>query len=526
MARNLNKSKTTNKLYNGVVEMKLSLWMLSILIIFFSFLVACERSAEDLKSHNDAVGLIKKLSEKNPLVRLKAANALGEIKDARAVDPLIAILNDTDPVVRASAVRALGEIKDARAVDPLIGILNDTDPDVRASAVQALSNIKDARAVDPLIGALKSYYPQVRRNAVSGLYMIGTPAVDSLIFALKDNNYNVRMNAANALGEIKDARAVNPLIAILKDTDPDVRASAVRALGNIDVSEAKEALHWFEADTDSTIKAFRHYTTLHPKGPHVAEAHDKALALRTDDIPFEAALKAGTEQSLKQFLEDFPGHVKEAFARQAIKDITEGRDIVDLLGEKKIEIETQGSGIQSVGVRIRKLVPYPITVRVPVGSYFVSSRQSAQNMVATEEKKIRLTGEDWRHVSISAACANRPKDIPGSGDTFTVQHSPHQDELAHLMPVLDKANVPYAVRQAAVWIVTDNADYDDLGILVSRSQWQMYGGRQINEYEAAKAMKICDEAGIDVTRKAIWRDRQRILSELKDEELKKWLNSK
>ena len=160
--------------------------------------------------------------------------------------------------------------------------------------------------------------------------------------------------------------------------------------------------------------------------------------------------------------------------------------IQNLIREKKIEIETQGSGIKSVGVRLRKLVPYPITVRVPVGSYFVSSRQSAQNMVTTAESKVRLTGDDWRRVSVSAACANRPRDIPGSGDTFTVQRSPHQAELERLIPVLDKARVPYAVRQAAVWIVTDNADYGDLGILVSRSQFQMFGGtRQIKEYESA-----------------------------------------
>ncbi|MCP4708975.1 MAG: hypothetical protein GY869_10145 [Planctomycetes bacterium] len=95
------------------------------------------------------------------------------------------------------------------------------------------------------------------------------------------------------------------------------------------------------------------------------------------------------------------------------------------------------------------------------------------------------------------------------------------------MPVLDQAQVIYAVRQAAVWIVTDNADYSDLGILVSRSQFQVFGGtRKINEYEAARAMKICDEAGINITGKSIWMDRKQILSGLKDGDLKKWLEEK
>ncbi len=296
------------------------------------------------------------------------------------------------------------------------------------------------------------------------------------------------------------------------------------------VAEAKdniESLRWQEATAANTIRSYRNYGSAHPQGRYAQVSQTKAFALRTDDAPFDAALKTGTEASFKQFLENFPGHQKEPDAQQAIKDITEGRDIVDLIKEKKIEIETQGSGIKSVGVRLRKLVPYPITVRVPVGSYFVSSSQSAQNMVTTAEIKVRLTGENWRRVSVSAACANRPRDIPGSGDTFTVQRSPHQAELERLMPVLDKARVPYAVRQAAVWIVTDNADYGDLGILVSRSQFQMFGGtRQIREYESARAMKICDEAGIDIKRRAIWRDRQRILSGLKDEDLKRWLQDK
>ena len=39
-------------------------------------------------------------------------------------------------------------------------------------------------------------------------------------------------------------------------------------------------------------------------------------------------------------------------------------------------------------------------------------------------------------------------------------------------------------------------------------------------------MKICEEAGIDVTRKAIWRDRRRILGDLKDRDLKRWLEQK
>ncbi len=236
-------------------------------------------------------------------------------------------------------------------------------------------------------------------------------------------------------------------------------------------------------------------------------------------------MKTGTEASLKRFLEDFPGHQKESVAQQAIKDITEGRDIVDLLKEKKIEVKASGSGITEVSVRIRKLVPYSLTVRIPVGSLFVPANASAQNMVTTTESKVRLTSNEWSFVSPDAACANRPKDIPGGSDTFTVNRSPKQAELARLMPVLNQARVDTETRQAAVWIVTDNADYNDLGILVA-SQFGFGGRRVINEQETARAMKICAEAGIDIKKKAIWRDRKRLISALKDTELKSWLEQK
>jgi hypothetical protein len=93
------------------------------------------------------------------------------------------------------------------------------------------------------------------------------------------------------------------------------------------------------------------------------------------------------------------------------------------------------------------------------------------------------------------------------------------------MPILDKAGVNTETKQAAVWIVTDDADYYDLGILVA-SQFGFGGSRVINEVETVRALRICDEAGIDIKRKRIWSDKKEILSGLEDGELKKWLVSK
>jgi hypothetical protein len=88
------------------------------------------------------------------------------------------------------------------------------------------------------------------------------------------------------------------------------------------------------------------------------------------------------------------------------------------------------------------------------------------------------------------------------------------------MPVLDKAGVTYDVKQAAVWIVTDDASYSALGILVRGS------ARVIGAADAARAMQLHEQAGLNIASKAIWQDRKDILDDLEDGELKRWLRSR
>ncbi len=75
-------------------------------------------------------------------VRWHAAGALGEMRDTRAVEPLIHALKDESPYVRFTTAKALGEMGDPRAVEPLIEALKDKDGKVRESAGKALAKIK------------------------------------------------------------------------------------------------------------------------------------------------------------------------------------------------------------------------------------------------------------------------------------------------------------------------------------------------------------------------------------------------
>lgn len=169
-----------------------------------------------------------------PGVRAAAADTLGQLRDLRAVEPLIAALWDMPDggmkyAADADAARALGELGDPRAVEPLIkkvGVSGAREP-VTAAALHALGQIGDRRAVDLLIRMLSRG---------------GT-----------DHDY-VTIAAAGALGHIRDPRATERLLdlAIHEYIFDKVQAAARAALVQIgDSRVVRLALEWL-GGADST----------------------------------------------------------------------------------------------------------------------------------------------------------------------------------------------------------------------------------------------------------------------------------
>ncbi len=98
---------------------------------------------EKLKARGNVEGLIKALHYRKASVHMAAVEALGNIGDVRAVEPLISALKDKDWGwgVREGAAEALGNIGDVRAVEPLVAALKDEYRDVREVAAEALDKI-------------------------------------------------------------------------------------------------------------------------------------------------------------------------------------------------------------------------------------------------------------------------------------------------------------------------------------------------------------------------------------------------
>ncbi len=142
--------------------------------------------------------LIKDLGDEGWLDRKVAAKSLGEIGDARALEPLIKALGDWAWDVRKTAAEALGKIGDAGAVESLIKALGDGDKDVREAAAEALENIgwkpSDEKEQAAYLIA-KRYWEE--------LVKIGKPSVEPLIKVINDDSLWIRKTAAGALKKIQ-----------------------------------------------------------------------------------------------------------------------------------------------------------------------------------------------------------------------------------------------------------------------------------------------------------------------------------
>ena len=90
----------------------------------------------------------KVTTDKNSNIRIRAAYALGEIKDRRAISFLLKALYDKNMKVRTEACNSLGYYKDKTVLMRLLNIVkNDKLRYVRTAALYALKRHRDKSSV-------------------------------------------------------------------------------------------------------------------------------------------------------------------------------------------------------------------------------------------------------------------------------------------------------------------------------------------------------------------------------------------
>src|SRR5690606_8515311 len=85
-------------------------------------------------------------------INQNVARALAELKAKEGVEPLIKLLGSEEIKTRDAVIAALGAIGDGRAVEPLVAIaVGEKQPFLRKTAIEALGELRDPRAVGALI---------------------------------------------------------------------------------------------------------------------------------------------------------------------------------------------------------------------------------------------------------------------------------------------------------------------------------------------------------------------------------------
>ncbi|MAU10481.1 MAG: hypothetical protein CL607_11710 [Anaerolineaceae bacterium] len=201
--------------------------------------------------------LLALLQGNDPSQRQQAAIALSSIKDERIIEPLLAALSDADSTVRANAATGLGTNKATQAVDTLIERLQQDEQDiVRERAAAALAQIGDERAIGPLIDALDDPANWVRNRVIYVLGASrDARAVDPLLELLDHDDVTTRSNAAWALGAIGDERALHPLLSLLQSKEASLRANGAWALGELAHPQAIEPVMALLRDASSEVRS-------------------------------------------------------------------------------------------------------------------------------------------------------------------------------------------------------------------------------------------------------------------------------
>jgi HEAT repeat protein len=320
-------------------------------------------TVQALETHDDPrinPALVAALKDGEPTVRLFAARALVHRHDIDALSALIDYMQGPTATDHQGGAQALGELGDGRAIQPLIRMLAWTDPGDchvvsealaklgspggfpglrqvltqpgsshcgeawgllahdpssvkyltahldegrmdhgNPPAYEVLDGSRGSAAVEPAIAALSSPNPTVRAGAAKVLSANQKPgavdprAIEPLLHALDDPDEEVRRSAAIALGNVDDVRKIEPFSRALRSSDFAMREYAAAGLGQVHDPRAVAALIEALDDPDfntrrGLIGALR-YNTYAPVLPALLEA------LRS----FNPVVRAGAVEALR-----------------------------------------------------------------------------------------------------------------------------------------------------------------------------------------------------------------------------------
>jgi hypothetical protein len=194
-------------------------------------------------------------------------------------------------------------------------------------------------------------------------------------------------------------------------------------------------------------------------------------------------------------------------------------NLFEAINEGHVEVTASGQGAEAVNLTIQRMRSSPMVITLPVGTYF-KALGSSSDMIARRDGVITLEEDSPQTWTLLGRTVNQNRPVPVAEDGFDIHPDDEQIPLRNVMWQFQGMSlhpmIGSVIEQLALWIVSENAGYDDLAEHASASRVPIPV-----EQAVALAAAYTDSAGIDITQKQIWADRDKFVPALTDEDLKK-----
>lgn len=200
--------------------------------------------------------LVEAVRALEPQARAAGAAALGRSKNKAAAPILIGLIGDADGMLRMYAAEAMGEIAVPEFYNPLANALADSDPGVRGAAATSLGKVGDKRAIPLLTKAITDPDMIVRVSAAEGLLRLGKKESAVYQAALAEKDYAIRHFTVGSLRKVGGKEDLPLLSKAAKDEAPRVRIAAIRAIGEVAGPEALPLLKESLKDPDLSVRTY------------------------------------------------------------------------------------------------------------------------------------------------------------------------------------------------------------------------------------------------------------------------------
>ena len=205
-------------------------------------------------------------------------------------------------------------------------------------------------------------------------------------------------------------------------------------------------------------------------------------------------------------------------------------DLLDALDAGVVEAEAIGDDTDTVKIRIRRTGAEPIVVTSPVATYFRTDG-GIRDMIARRDGWIVLADDGWHDWSVRTVGRQPDLPTPDGGDRLEILPPSTASRLEELLYQIQVGTYTVAdsptlyppltrgVEQAAVWIADADLSYDAMSDDVKDE-------RLPSQYAVAFALVMVDQAGMDVTTRHVWDDREQVFGALRDQGLRLWYQIK